>query len=61
MNMKSFFITLFVVLLNIEAYGQHVYKGHVTNADNEPVEFANVLVESGNPSGGGGEMVRCVT
>ena len=57
--MKSFFITLFVVLLNIEAYGQHVYKGHVTNADNEPVEFANVLVESGNPSGGG--MVRCVT
>lgn len=50
---------MFVVLLNIEAYGQHVYKGHVTNADNEPVEFANVLVESGNPSGG--EMVRCVT
>lgn len=60
MNMKSFFITLFVVLLNIEAYGQHVYKGHVTNADNEPVEFANVLVESGNPSGGG-KTVRCVT
>lgn len=51
MNMKSFFIILFVVLLNIEAYGQHVYKGHVTNANNEPVEFANVLVETGDSSG----------
>lgn len=51
MNMKSFFITLLIAFLSMEAYGQHVYKGHVSNANNEPVEFANVYAETGDSSG----------
>ena len=49
--MKSFFITLLIAFLSMEAYGQHVYKGHVSNANNEPVEFANVYAETGDSSG----------